>query len=57
MKKIQGVLSIADESPSVNQGIVTFLKKLGEVAFQMLEPKFSTSTWWLWKLAEEGHMP
>jgi hypothetical protein len=30
------VLSIADESPSVNQGIVTFLKKLGEVAFQML---------------------
>ena len=36
MKKIQGVLSIADESPSVNQGIVTFLKKLGEVAFQML---------------------
>jgi hypothetical protein len=36
MKKIQGVLSISDESPSVNQGIVTFLKKLGEVAFQML---------------------
>ena len=30
------MLSIADESPSVNLGIVTFLKKLGEVAFQML---------------------
>jgi hypothetical protein len=33
MRKIQGVLSIADEAPQANQGIVTFLKKLGEVAF------------------------
>lgn len=36
MRKIQGVLSIADEAPNINQGIVTFLKKLGEVAFQMM---------------------
>lgn len=33
MKKIQGILSIADEAPHVNSGIVTFLKTLGEVAF------------------------
>jgi hypothetical protein len=36
MRKVQSVLSIADESPSVNQGIVNFLKKLGEVSFQMM---------------------
>jgi hypothetical protein len=36
MRKVQGVLSIADEAPHINQGIVTFLKKLGEVAFQMM---------------------
>lgn len=36
MRKIQAVLAISDEAPHVNQGIVTFLKKLGEVAFQML---------------------
>jgi hypothetical protein len=36
MRKVQSVLSISDEAPSVNLGIVTFLKKLGEVAFQMM---------------------
>ena len=36
MRKVQGVLSISDEAPNVNQGIVTFLMKLGEVAFQMM---------------------
>ena len=35
MHKIQGVLSIADEAAHVNSGITAFLKKLGEVAFQM----------------------
>lgn len=33
MRKVQSVLSIAEEAPSINQGIVQFLKKLGEVAF------------------------
>ena len=36
MRKVQSVLSISDEAPNVNLGIVTFLKKLGEVAFQMM---------------------
>jgi len=36
MSRIQATLSIADEAPHVNQGIVAFLRKLGEVAFQML---------------------
>lgn len=29
------MLSISDEASHINLGIVTFLKKLGEVAFQM----------------------
>lgn len=36
MSRIQATLSIGDDAPHVNQGIVTFLRKLGEVAFQML---------------------
>lgn len=36
MKKVQGVLSIADEAPHVNLGLANFIKKLGEVAFQMM---------------------
>ena len=36
MRKVQSVRSIADEAPNINLGIVTFLKKLGEVAFQMM---------------------
>lgn len=35
MKKVQSVLSIADEAPQVNSGITTFIKKVGEVSFQM----------------------
>lgn len=36
MLKVQKVLSISDGAPNVNKGIVSFLKKLGEVIFQML---------------------
>lgn len=36
MQKVQKVLSISDGAPHVNKGIVTFIKKLGEVSFQML---------------------
>lgn len=36
MQKVQKVLSISDGAPHVNKGIVAFIKKLGEVAFQML---------------------
>jgi hypothetical protein len=36
MKKVQSVLSIADAALHVNNSIVAFVKKLGEVAFQML---------------------
>ena len=36
MQKIQTVLSIGDEAKRVNDAIVDFIKKIGEVAFQML---------------------
>lgn len=36
MQKIQSVLSLGDESKHINQSIVDFLKKVGEVAFQMM---------------------
>ena len=37
MRKIQSVLAIADnESEDINQQIVDFIKKFGEVALQMM---------------------
>ena len=36
MSKIQEVLSIGDEAKEVNDQILAFLKKLSEIAFQML---------------------
>ena len=37
MRKIQGVLAIADnESEEINQQIVDFIKKFGEIALQMM---------------------
>jgi len=35
MHKVQSVLSIADEAAHMNQGITAFLRKMGEVVFQM----------------------
>jgi|TARA_B110000305_G_C19322702_1_gene579757 hypothetical protein len=43
MRKIQGVLAIADnESEEVNQQIMDFIKKFGELALQMIisDPPF-----------------
>lgn len=34
--KVQSVLSIGDEAKHVNMAIIEFVKKLGEVAFQMM---------------------
>ena len=35
MQKIQSVLSIGDEQKHINQQIVDFVRKIGEVTFQM----------------------
>ena len=36
MQKVQSVLSIGDDAKHVNAAIIEFIKKVGEVAFQML---------------------
>lgn len=36
MQKIQAVLSIGDESKSINDAITEFIRKVGEIAFQMI---------------------
>ena len=36
MLKCQAVLSIGDESKTINEAIIDFIKRLGLVAFQMM---------------------
>ena len=36
MQKIQVVLSIGDEQRQINEAITAFIKKIGEIAFQMV---------------------